>query len=78
MIAEASSLPLEERQILADSIMKSLHQTRAVSEKSVHGLPPLMYDKQRKLSEHPAFGQWRAKKQDGVAYQDNLRSEWSL
>lgn len=33
---------------------------------------------QHKLSEHPAFGCWREKRQDGLAYQYSLRDEWSL
>lgn len=82
MIAEASLLPLQERQILADSIMKTLCYKSTISGQPLHGLQPLIYDKQQKLSQklsdHPAFGHWRERKQDGMAYQDSLRSEWSL
>jgi hypothetical protein len=32
----------------------------------------------RTLREHPAFGLWRDKQQDGLAYQERLRDEWPL
>ncbi|MCW5206205.1 hypothetical protein VU08_04640 [Desulfobulbus sp. F5] len=30
------------------------------------------------LREHPAFGLWRDKQQDGLNYQKCLRDEWSV
>ncbi len=32
----------------------------------------------RTLREHPAFGLWQDKRQDGLAYQERLRDEWPL
>ena len=32
--------------------------------------------KQRSLRQHPAFGSWRARNVDALAYQRMFRSEW--
>ena len=33
---------------------------------------------QPSLRQHPAFGHWRHKQQEGLAYQYRLRDEWPL
>jgi hypothetical protein len=32
--------------------------------------------KSRSMREHPAFGSWRERKIDALAYQQTLRAEW--
>ncbi|WP_417917168.1 CopG family transcriptional regulator [Candidatus Electronema sp. JC] len=32
----------------------------------------------RTLRKHPAFGLWRDRQQNALAYQEDLRDEWSL
>lgn len=64
LIAEASSLPLEERAMLADSILKTLRSPQTIAK--------------RTLRDHPAFGRWRDKQVDGLAYQHDQRKEWPL
>jgi len=90
LIAAATSLPVEERALLAESILKSLHpkdpalnktwteliryhllERKTLGEKTATGLSPVKAKKLRKLSDHPAFGEWRKKQQDGLVYQKN-------
>jgi len=97
LIAAATSLPVEERALLAESILKSLHpedpalnktwteliryhllERETLGKKIATDLSSGKAKKLRKLSEHPAFGEWCKKQQDGLFYQNNLRKEWSL
>lgn len=64
LIAEAQGLPVEERAMLAQTILKDLRARKTTTVPS--------------LRDHPAFGRWLKKKVDGLTYQDDLRHEWPL
>ncbi|NBD35794.1 MAG: DUF2281 domain-containing protein [Chloroflexi bacterium] len=59
-------LPAVEQREVLDFVI--FLQQRRSSESAMH--------ETRSLSQHPAFGAWRAREIDALAYEQALRAEW--
>jgi hypothetical protein len=55
-----------------------ISEAEAVGQALTQFLEQIMQKPRRVLREHPAFGLWRDKQEDGLAYQKHLRDEWPL
>jgi hypothetical protein len=53
-----------------------ISEAEAVGQALTQFLEQIMQKPSRILREHPAFGLWRDKQEDGLAYQKRLRDEW--
>ncbi len=55
-----------------------ISEAEAVGQALTQFLEQIMQKPRRILRDHPAFGLWRDKGQDGLVYQERLRDEWPL